>query len=446
MKTKYILGCLLSALAATAFVACSDDDEAALLRPAVDVTSNQTTVSSLTFHWPDRGDAAYWEYQLRNESGEVVAEGEVEKGGSRSLVFTGLQPNSKYTLDVTAVSATGERSTSSFTAKTNAVVKLGTPKVTASQSTNIVTVSWDAVTNAAYYYYEVKDDEYELYDFGKTTDTSVQLSELELGHYTITVKAFTGSESYSDSEYGSAEFDRVLGRMWYAPGTYKSANGTTVNSTIYGMEDGSYVIEAFYGNVGYDLEFTTDKYNSIVITNGEEINDEYWRVKTGVGDGYIDYAIDEGTFSGNYYSGSLVMNTAAGEDVYEWQAVDIPDFNEAIDIYIYNSNTGQFSDVITADAEVRGYTMTFTNFLGSSNTYVFSYDPDAGTASCTLTTGWNVGPFDFGTYGKYYAMYYYGDSYCSYNASSGVIMVQFYGYVTYPGDHYWMTMYIYTNN
>jgi hypothetical protein len=107
MKAKYIYACLTALMLGASLTACSDDDEAGLLRPVVDVVSNATTVSSLTFRWPDRGDAVSWHYDLKNADGEILASGDLPADCSRQLVFTGLTPASKYSLDITAYDADG---------------------------------------------------------------------------------------------------------------------------------------------------------------------------------------------------------------------------------------------------------------------------------------------------------------------------------------------------
>jgi hypothetical protein len=440
MKAKYIYACLTALMLGASLTACSDDDEAGLLRPVVDVVSNATTVSSLTFRWPDRGDAVSWHYDLKNADGEILASGDLPADCSRQLVFTGLTPASKYSLDITAYDADGNSETSTYVAYTNSVVTLSAPSPVISQETNVIYAEWSAVTNAASYYYEVKDLENELYAFGYVTNTYLEFDDLEVGEYVLFIKSISDNEAYATSAVGEYPFTRSLGRMWLAPGDYTSSDGSVYHSTICGMEDGSYLIENFYGAAGYNLEFTVNRYNTITITNGTETYD-YCQVQTGVNGKVISYAIDESVLEGDQYSGSITFVTDEGEDTYTWEAVEIPDYEVSLDAMIYKNGVG-YSDYFWVDGQLRNYTLTVPNFLGSDNTYIFSYDPTTGTTSTSMTVGgFCTGPFVCGDFCTLNYIYMLSSAYCTFDVSQNAFILQFWGYE--DSGTTWMTLYIY---
>jgi hypothetical protein len=441
MKTNKILAWTFAFALACSTAACSDDNEA-LLRPAVDIESTQTTVSSLTFWWPDRGDAVGWHYVFKNEEGTVLAEEDLDVTHSRRLVFTGLKPDSKYTLVVTAIDADGNTSTTTYVAKTAAVTQLATPAPEFSQSGKTVTVAWATVTNAASYTYQIIDAEGNVVKGDTTTDLSLDFDDLAIGSYTLTVQANSNDESYSNSDPGTLEFTRELGRMVTSPGVYTTASGTVYRPTLVYLEDDTYIIENFYGVAGYDLAFSVTPTKTVNITNGTSAGPGKVNVATGNGDEAITYT-QGAKFSGDEYEGSISFTTATGTDTYTWEALVVPSFDVTLygDIYM-SGYSNDYSDYFDIPAQARNGVITIENFLGSTKTYTFTYDKEAGTATCDLNVGWNVGWFYPGDFPRLMYIYFYSADYCYYDSSFDAIVLEFYAY-TDSSTSYWSAMYIY---
>jgi hypothetical protein len=441
MKRNKILAWAFAIASICALAACSDDNEA-LLRPAVDIESTQTTVSSLTFWWPDRGDAVSWHYVFKNESGEVLSEADLPVDHSRRLVFTGLKSDTKYTLEVTAIDADGNTSTTSFTAKTAAVTQLTTPSPEFSQTGVVVTLSWQAITNATSYTYQIVDAENQVVKEGSTTDLSLEYDDLAIGDYTLNVVANAGEEAYSDSQTATLSFTRALGRLVTSPGVYTTVDGTVYRPALIYMEDDSYIIENFHGVAGYDLCFTVDSNNRVVITNGEENAPLCVDVRTGNGDEYVRYR-NTSKFSGDEFQGSISFVTFAGTETYTWEALVIPSFEVTLYADVYMSGySSDYSDYFDIPAEMRNGVITINNFLGSSQTVKIAYDKEAETASCDLNVGWNTGWYYIGNFPKLMYIYYYSTAYCYYDAEYDAICIDFYAY-TDSTTKYWSTLYIY---
>lgn len=443
MKLHKYFAWACALLLSCSVAACSDDDDQALLRPAVDIESNSTTVSSLTFWWPDRDDAASWHYVFKDANGNVLAEEDLPRNHARLLVFTGLQPDSNYTLEVTAIAEDGSMVTTVYTARTNAVVQLATPTVTSSQDGYTVTITWQAVSNAASYTYQILNADGSVYEEGSTTATSLEYDELELGNYSVRVQALANQEAYSDSEVGTLDFERVLGRMVTSPGTYTTANGTVLNPSLVYMEDGSYIIENFRGIAGYDLTFTVSR-KKVHITNG---TDQGTTVAVPAGDGTnVVYSQDVSAFDGDQYEGSITFKTANGDETYTWETLVLPSFDVTLYGYIYMTGySSDYSDEFEIPAEARNGVITIDNFLGSKNTVTLTYDREAGTATTDLPVGFSTGYFNVGNFPPLKYIYYYGSDYCSYEPDYDDIVIRFYGYVE-SGAYYWSYLYIYIDN
>lgn len=443
MKLHNIITWACAVMLTCMFVGCSDDEEA-LLRPAVDIESNSTTVSSLTFWWPDRDDAVSWHYVFTNEAGEVLSESDLPRDHCRRLVFAGLQPDSKYTLSVTAIAADGTTSTSVYTAKTNAVIALSTPTVTYTQEGYTVTMTWSAVSNAASYDYQLLDADGNVVEEGNTTETTLVNEDLEIGKYTLKVKANSTQEAYSDSEYGVLEIDRELGRMITSPGVYTTANGTVYHPALVYLEDGSYVIENFRGVAGYDLKFTVSS-KKVNITNGKASGPT---VQVEVGDGTtVSYMQNTSQFTGDAYEGSITFELGDGtEETYTWETLVLPSFEVTLYGCIYMSGySDEYSDEFEIPAEARNGVITIDDFLGSGKTVTLTYDKEAETATIDLATGFTTGWFYIGDFPRLKYIYYYGSAYCTYDAEYDAISVQFYSY-TEDGGIYWSYFYIYVDN
>lgn len=255
------MGLLLMAalLLTTVFTACSSDDVVKTQLETPTVVEGDKTVSSLAFNWQAVSGATQYAYELYGADGKVVL-GDVTS--ATSIITTGLQPNSTYTLKVWAYSAVGSDKTTSpiatLTATTNAKVPLGNPVPEAKAANGGVTISWPEVEHATAYKYSYVDADGKTVE-GETETNSVTLTDLPIGEYTIQIVATSTDEAYSDSAPIQLTFQRTKAESWRRSGTYTSA-GTGVNypATLVAYDDGSYTIESPFGEEGYSISFTVD--------------------------------------------------------------------------------------------------------------------------------------------------------------------------------------------
>lgn len=255
------MGLLLMAalLLTTAFTACSSDDVVKTQLETPTVVEGDKTVSSLAFNWQAVSGATQYAYELYGADGKVVL-GDVTS--ATSIITTGLQPNSTYTLKVWAYSAVGSDKTASpiatLTATTNAKVPLGNPVPEAKAANGGVTISWPEVEHATSYRYSYVDADGNTVE-GETETNSVTLTDLPIGEYTIMIVATSTDEAYSDSAPIQLTFQRTKAESWRRSGTYTSAGtGVSYPATLVAYDDGSYTIESPFGEEGYSISFTVD--------------------------------------------------------------------------------------------------------------------------------------------------------------------------------------------
>ena len=255
------MGLLLMAalLLTTAFTACSSDDVVKTQLETPTVVEGDKTVSSLAFNWQAVSGATQYAYELYDADGKVVL-GDVTS--ATSIITTGLQPNSTYTLKVWAYSAVGSDKTASpiatLTATTNAKVPLGNPVPEAKAANGGVTISWPEVEHATSYRYSYVDADGKTME-GETATNSVTLTGLPIGEYTILIVATSTDEAYSDSAPIQLTFQRTKAESWRRSGTYTSAGtGVSYPATLVAYDDGSYTIESPFGEEGYSISFTVD--------------------------------------------------------------------------------------------------------------------------------------------------------------------------------------------
>lgn len=255
------MGLLLMAalLLTTAFTACSSDDVVKTQLETPTVVEGDKTVSSLAFNWQAVSGATQYAYELYDADGKVVL-GDVTS--ATSIITTGLQPNSTYTLKVWAYSAVGSDKTTSpiatLTATTNAKVPLGNPVPEAKAANGGVTISWPEVEHATSYRYSYVDADGNTVE-GETETNSVTLTDLPIGEYTIIIVATSTDEAYSDSAPIQLTFQRTKAESWRRSGTYTSAGtGVSYPATLVAYDDGSYTIESPFGEEGYSISFTVD--------------------------------------------------------------------------------------------------------------------------------------------------------------------------------------------
>lgn len=326
MKLNRIFAIVMGIVVCGAFPSCDDDSEATPLDNP-EVSNDVATVSSLTFSWDAVEGAVQYAYELYDPE-EKLVDGDVTV--STTVTFTGLEDNTTYTLKVWAFSAYGSERTTSpvavLTATTGEIVQLAAPAPTVVTDGAVVIVSWNEVANAGSYVYSYTIDGGVVSE--STTLTSVRLSGLPVGEYTFSVYAKSDSEAYSDSEPASVVFSRMRVALWDKEGSYYSSYYKSFwDARIVSYDDGSYVIEKWYGYDGYDLEFSVNDDKTIEILNSTAYMDNYgyMNVPTGIPGydlplwPYYDetYGFGYSSFSGNSAGGSMyVLNgwTDSGDD------------------------------------------------------------------------------------------------------------------------------------
>ena len=257
MKKIYqiLFFCLL--VASMGLTSCSSDDVEKTPLEAPTLAVGDTKVSSLAFNWQAVSGATQYAYELYDASGKVVL-GDVTS--ATSVIATGLEENSTYTLKVWAYADVKADKTTSpiatLTATTNARVPLANPVPKASAGNGGVTISWPEVEHATSYRFSYVDSDGEPIQ-GETETNSVTITGLPIGEYTITIIATSDDEAYSDSEPIQLTFQRTKAEVWRKTGTYTSAGlGTSFKADIVAYDDGSYAIEAPLGEAGYEIGFT----------------------------------------------------------------------------------------------------------------------------------------------------------------------------------------------
>ncbi len=256
MKKIYHL-LFLAIMVCMSLTSCSSDDVVKTPLDTPSIIQGETKVSSLSFSWQAVSGATQYAYELY-DANEQLVKGDVIS--TTSMIITGLMPNSTYTLKVWAYAAlTGDKSTSpiaTLTATTNATIALGTPVPEVSSSNGRITIVWPSVEHATSYSYTYKDESGKTVQ-GETNDNSITLFNLAIGTYTMTITATSSDETYTNSAPITFTFERTKSELWRKTGTYTSASlQKTFNADIVAYEDGSYAIEAPYGEEGYSISFT----------------------------------------------------------------------------------------------------------------------------------------------------------------------------------------------
>lgn len=362
MKKTFILFAI--ALAAVAgLVSCSSDDDVAktpLAAPTID--AGATTVSSLAFTWSAVDGATQYAYELYNTAGSVVLGGVTS---TTSVLATGLADNTTYTLKVWAFAAVkgdkGTSPTAEITATTDKIVPLANPDPTADGGTGSITITWPKVEHAVKYKYSyLTTDGVTVTD--STTTNSVTLRGLATGDYTFYVTAVSGEEAYSDSQPMAVtfHFDSKT-ELWRQTGKYYSANlDKYFDADIVAYDDGTYTIEAPYGEQGYNISFTVNAADgSISITNAYGSNSGYdWC--------HVSKQYDVSAYTTTYgsYNYSSFEGGKSGGEVWFFT-------------YLYDNNTGDYVgdygyDDFTWEGEKEG---------------VSSVDDLVGTYTATTTGG-----------------------------------------------------------
>ena len=310
---------LLAAACMGAFSSCSDDDDT--LNGKLDKTNAEVlsqSVSSLSFTWKAIKNASQYAYELSDPDENLV-----ESGVTTDLAasFTNLQPNTTYQLKVWAYGAYGSGYETSepiyLTATTPAVVQLGMPEVKVVTSGATTTASWKSVEHAKKYEYYVKlKDADKVLESGTITDTEVSLYGL-VGEYELGVKSLSTSEAYSDSEYDKVEFKVEKREVWRTVGTFDDGAGNSWKATIVAYSNDSYTILKWYGNEGYDLEFSVTSGGNVAVTNAYKDDGGWYYVRTDATHHLTVHHTYHSSFSGNSTSGKMTIYN--GKDItFTW--------------------------------------------------------------------------------------------------------------------------------
>lgn len=255
---------LLSALCA--LTSCKDDEKVLTPLPAPEAGLYQATVSSLTFYWDKVANATQYAYELLDPEGEKVSGGVTE---GTVAVLTGLKDNTDYKFTVWAYGPfEGDYSKSpvaEISGTTPAIVQLATPKLTVLVNGGAV-ATWDEVPNATHYVLTIsinggKESSWDI------TGTEIMIGNLSTGTYTVTLKAVSDDEAFSDSELATATFVIEKKEAWRVDGTFDDGDGNKWPVTMIVWNNGTYTLKDWYNVEGYDLEFSVNDDTSINILN-----------------------------------------------------------------------------------------------------------------------------------------------------------------------------------
>ena len=255
---------LLSALCVLS--SCKDDDTVLTPLPAPEAGLYQATVSSLTFYWDKVANATQYAYELFSPEGDKVTGGVTE---GTVAVLTGLKDNTDYRFTVWAYGPfEGDYSKSpvaEISGTTPAIVQLATPKLTVLVNGGAV-ATWDEVPNATHYVLTIsinggKESSWDI------TGTEIMIGNLSTGTYTVTLKAVSDDEAFSDSELATATFVIEKKEAWRVDGTFDDGTGNKWPVTMIVWNNGTYTLKDWYNVEGYDLEFSVNDDTSINILN-----------------------------------------------------------------------------------------------------------------------------------------------------------------------------------
>lgn len=258
-------------------ISCSNDDEEIVREGLTQngITLTASTVSSLSFSWEPVENASQYGYRLLDANGTVI-DGNVTTGTTAS--FSGLDDDTEYVFEVTSFAVYDSNykngDAKSISVKTNAIVPLSTPVLTAEINYERVTVSWDAVENADKYYVTLTASDGTIVN-ATTTNTSYSFNGTVGLTYSISVSADTDAEAYSKSETATLS-DLVPTKtprteVWRVTGTMddQAIYKAQYTRTMIAYDDGTYIIQDYlYGGSGCDLQFKVDSYNMLDIQNG----------------------------------------------------------------------------------------------------------------------------------------------------------------------------------
>lgn len=388
---------LLSALCVLS--SCKDDDTVLTPLPAPEAGLYQATVSSLTFYWDKVANATQYAYELLNPEGDKVTGGVTE---GTVAVLTGLKDNTDYKFTVWAYGPfEGDYSKSpvaEISGRTPAIVQLATPKLTVLVNGGAV-ATWDEVPNATHYVLTIsinggKESSWDI------TGTEIMIGNLSTGTYTVTLKAVSDDEAFSDSELATATFVIEKKEAWRVDGTFDDGAGNNWPVTMIAWDNGTYTLKDWYNVEGYDLEFSVNDDTSISILNYyEPYLPNIW-VEAGIEEDNGWIQLYTATSGSDYYS-QFNGDKSKGGSVwfYSYKTEGYPEFtwtgdggsliDDLVGTYSQNSTGSQIFDgsnwvdfTSTNDVvieKIDDNTVSVTGLLYEDNTLKASVDVEAKT-------------------------------------------------------------------
>ena len=334
-----IAGCCLVGL----FTACDDDELVITPLDAPSVSVSGASVSKLTFTWEKVANVSQYAYELKDPDGELI-KGDVTTANTAS--FTGLRPNTAYTLDVWAYgamnSAYGTSKVVTLTATTLDYTPLADPQPVASVAGSTVTIAWEAVANAGYYQYYYKNEAGESLGLTTITETAVTLS-LESGSYEFCLLAGSYDENYTVSNVVSIPITVSKKEQYRTQGTFTYGENSW-ESTIVSYGNGEYSILNWHGTEGYDMDFTLAEDGTAEFSSVYESDDWYF---------YIPMSADYTAYAYKGYS--------------SWEKED-----DKMTFYFYEYYVGDYCSFTWTEAQQPA--LTVDQLIGSYKEVASGYD------------------------------------------------------------------------
>lgn len=354
-----------------AMPSCNDDE----VLTALETTQGETekvTYNSLTFEWDKVAGATQYGYELYDNNELLVVRSVTNKN---SVTIGDLKPATEYTLKVWSYAAMGSDKTTSapieLKATTTALKALGTPVLECNVQGGKYVVTWKSVSNATEYSYILTNSAGAIVKSGTETSRTLSFSSLEIGKYTIAVKALSSKGGYEpEGEYATLDFTVEEIFLWKAEGTYWSEIlGKSWTATIVCYAENNYAIKGWYGVEGYNLEFEVDN---------SDPEDTFY--PTG------DYDYDSSSYTFSVPTGRTDVPIVY---LYPWWNYSLFSGNKAggsVKVYVWSDSANDYvTDLFTWKGEVAG--SPADDFVGTWNVTL------SGLTS--ITDDWEFAEFNY---------------------------------------------------